>query len=85
MTAIWGSRQKAKLALKRNLTPSKTGNNHTMALDTVDQCTEENADAKPLAVSGETFPNTKEQLSRLQNLKLNISAIYSRLQKINGL
>lgn len=83
MTAIWGSRQKAKLALKRNLPPPKTENNCT-ALSTVVQRNEGVADARPLAVSGGTSPNTKEQISRLQNSKLNISATYS-LQKINGL
>ncbi|XP_027360708.1 telomere repeat-binding factor 2-like [Abrus precatorius] len=69
VTAIWGSRQKAKLALKRNLPTPKVDNNHT-ALSTVVQRDKELADSKPLAVSGGTSPNTKEQISRLDNLIL---------------
>ncbi|KAK7346892.1 hypothetical protein VNO80_21416 [Phaseolus coccineus] len=65
VTAIWGSRQKAKLALKRNLPAPKIDNNH-MALSTVVR-DDEVLDTKPLAVSGGPLrsPNLKEQISRL--------------------
>ncbi|WVZ21859.1 hypothetical protein V8G54_000403 [Vigna mungo] len=65
VTAIWGSRQKAKLALKRSLPAPKIDNNH-MALSTVVQH-DEVLDTKPLAVSGGPLqsPNFKEQISRL--------------------
>ncbi|XP_061365584.1 telomere repeat-binding factor 2-like [Gastrolobium bilobum] len=65
VTAIWGSRQKAKLALKRNLPAPKIDNNN-LALSTVVQH-DEVLDTKPLAVSGGTLqsPNSKEQMSRL--------------------
>ncbi|KAL9326850.1 hypothetical protein ACSQ67_007495 [Phaseolus vulgaris] len=70
VTAIWGSRQKAKLALKRNLPAPKIDNNH-MALSTVVRH-DEVLDTKPLAVSGGPLrsPNLKEQISRLQNIQL---------------
>lgn len=70
VTAIWGSRQKAKLALKRSLPAPKIDNNH-MALSTVVQH-DEVLDTKPLAVSGGPLqsPNFKEQISRLQNIQL---------------
>lgn len=71
VTAIWGSRQKAKLA--KNLPAPKLVNNHT-ALSTIVQH-EDDANTKPLAVSGGTTPNSKEQISRLWNFKLNISSI----------
>lgn len=76
VTAIWGSRQKAKLALKRNLPAPKIDNNH-MALSTIVR-NDEVLDTKPIAVSGGPLqsPNLKEQISRLQKIKLNISAIY---------
>ncbi|KAK8521642.1 hypothetical protein V6N13_123976 [Hibiscus sabdariffa] len=51
-TAIWGSRQKAKLALKRNQLATKHDDN-PMALITVPP-REEVIDAKPLAVSSGT-------------------------------
>ncbi|KAL2322846.1 hypothetical protein Fmac_027225 [Flemingia macrophylla] len=65
VTAIWGSRQKAKLALKRSLPAPKLDNNH-MALSMVVQH-DEVLDTKPLAVSGGPlqFPSLKEQISRL--------------------
>ncbi|KAF7828616.1 telomere repeat-binding factor 2-like [Senna tora] len=71
VTAIWGSRQKAKLALKRNLPTPKNDNNH-MALGTVVQHDEEVLDTKPLAVVGGMLQsaNSKEQISRLDNLIL---------------
>ena len=67
MTAIWGSRQKAKLALKKNLPIPKIDNNH-VALSTVVQ-RDEVADSKRPAVSAGALqsPNSKEQISRLQN------------------
>ncbi|KAH1250067.1 Telomere repeat-binding factor 1 [Glycine max] len=65
VTAIWGSRQKAKLALKRNLPAPKIDNNH-MALSTIVR-NDEVLDTKPIAVSGGPLqsPNLKEQISRL--------------------
>ncbi|XP_028764239.1 telomere repeat-binding factor 2 isoform X2 [Neltuma alba] len=71
VTAIWGSRQKAKLALKRNLPNPKNDNNH-MALSTAVQHGEEVLDTKPLAVAGgmPQSANPKEQISRLDNLIL---------------
>ncbi|XP_054822894.1 telomere repeat-binding factor 2 [Prosopis cineraria] len=71
VTAIWGSRQKAKLALKRNLPAPKNDNNH-MALSTAVQHGEEVLDTKPLAVAGgmSQSANPKEQISRLDNLIL---------------
>jgi len=78
VTAIWGSRQKAKLALKKNLLPSPKIDNNHMALSTVVQRDRGAADSKPLAVSGGISPNSKEKVSRPQNnFQLNISAIYS--------
>ncbi|KAL5187481.1 Telomere repeat-binding factor 2 [Glycine soja] len=70
VTAIWGSRQKAKLALKRNLPAPKIDNNH-MALSTIVR-NDEVLDTKPIAVSGGPLqsPNLKEQISRLQKIKL---------------
>ncbi|XP_057417906.1 telomere repeat-binding factor 2-like [Lotus japonicus] len=65
VTAIWGSRQKAKLALKKNLPPPKIDNSH-LALSTVVQ-REEVLDTKPLAISDGTLqsPNSKDHMSRL--------------------
>ncbi|XP_061338894.1 telomere repeat-binding factor 2-like [Gastrolobium bilobum] len=80
VTAIWGSRQKAKLALKRNLPTPKVDNNH-MALRTIVQRDGEVADTKPVAVSGETSPNSKEQISRLDNL---ISESIMKLKEPKG-
>lgn len=64
VTAIWGSRQKAKLALKKNSLALKHHDN-SMAVSTVLQ-NEEIVDAKPLAVSnGTTRTNgPKEPLAR---------------------
>lgn len=67
VTAIWGSRQKAKLALKKCLPAPKIDNNH-LALSTVVQ-REEVLDTQPLAISVGTLQLTssKEQLSRLED------------------
>ena len=64
VTAIWGSRQKAKLALKKNSLALKHHDN-PMALSTMLQ-NEEIVDAKPLAISnGTTRTNApKEPLAR---------------------
>ncbi|RZB78369.1 Telomere repeat-binding factor 1 isoform A [Glycine soja] len=70
VTAIWGSRQKAKLALKKNLLPSPKIDHNHMALSTVVQRDKEVADPKPLAVSSGTSPNSKEKTSKLQNFQL---------------
>ncbi|KAK2410472.1 hypothetical protein P8452_71476 [Trifolium repens] len=67
VTAIWGSRQKAKLALKKNLAlPAPKTNNNQLAVSKVVQ-REDILDVKPLAVSRGTLqsPNSKEQVSRL--------------------
>lgn len=84
MTAIWGSRQKAKLALRRNLPTPKNDNNH-FALSTTVQHDEQVPDTKPQAVSGGTLQpaNSKRQISRLQNFQLNLSAIYFLKRKDN--
>ncbi|KAK3416547.1 telomere repeat-binding factor 1 isoform X2 [Eucalyptus grandis] len=69
VTAIWGSRQKARLALKKNLLTPKHDSN-TLALASA-RNDEEILDATPLAVSGETINNAnpKERMkSRLDNL-----------------
>lgn len=65
MTAIWGSRQKAKLALKKNLPPPKIDNH--LALSTAVQHGEEVLDTKPLSVVGGISQSaiSKEQISRL--------------------
>ncbi|XLU56196.1 hypothetical protein S245_050844, partial [Arachis hypogaea] len=70
VTAIWGSRQKAKLALKKNLPIPKIDCNH-MAISTVVQ-RDEVADYKPLAISGgaSQSANSKEHISRLDTLIL---------------
>ncbi|MBA0560946.1 hypothetical protein Goshw_004813 [Gossypium schwendimanii] len=64
-TAIWGSRQKAKLAFKRNQLAAKHDDN-PMALITVPP-REEVVDAKPLAVSSGTprATGSKKLISRL--------------------
>jgi myb proto-oncogene protein len=64
VTAIWGSRQKAKLALKKNLPPPKTENNHHTTSTAIVQYNPEVAAPKPLAVSG-GISTSKEQISRL--------------------
>ncbi|XP_057758322.1 telomere repeat-binding factor 2-like isoform X1 [Arachis stenosperma] len=63
VTAIWGSRQKAKLALKKNLPIPKIDCNH-MAISTVVQ-RDEVADYKPLAIAGgaSQSANSKEHIS----------------------
>ncbi|KAF7809931.1 telomere repeat-binding factor 2 isoform X1 [Senna tora] len=70
VTAIWGSRQKAKLALRRSLPAPKNDNNH-LALSTIVHC-DEVPDTKPHAFSGGTLQsaNSKRQISRLDNLIL---------------
>ncbi|KAG8497432.1 hypothetical protein CXB51_008734 [Gossypium anomalum] len=69
-TAIWGSRQKAKLALKRNQLAAKHDDN-PMALITVPP-TEEVVDPKPLAISSGTprVTGPKKPVSRLENILL---------------
>ncbi|XWS29697.1 hypothetical protein CRYUN_Cryun24cG0052400 [Craigia yunnanensis] len=69
-TAIWGSRQKAKLALKRNQLVTKHDDD-PMALITVPP-REEVVDAKPLSVSRGTPRETgpKKPISRLDNILL---------------
>ncbi|OIV89399.1 hypothetical protein TanjilG_22231 [Lupinus angustifolius] len=66
VTAIWGSRQKAKLALKRLPAP-KIDNNHLVT--TTVQHDEDVLDTQPLAVLGAALQsaNSKEQKSRLSN------------------
>ncbi|MED6160413.1 hypothetical protein PIB30_051329 [Stylosanthes scabra] len=68
VTAIWGSRQKAKLALKKSLPTPKIDNNR-MALSTAVRHDENVLDTKPLAICGPPSPsnNSKEQLSRLDD------------------
>ncbi|XP_058071568.1 single myb histone 6 [Magnolia sinica] len=66
----WGSREKARLALKRSQQIPRPDDNH-MALSTVDgSLDEEIVDAKPLAISNETLQITgpKRSISRLDNL-----------------
>lgn len=69
VTAIWGSRQKARLAaLKRNqLTPKHDAN--PLAVSTVVKTDEEIVDAKPLAVSGGALDtiSSKERVKRYIN------------------
>ncbi|XVF15416.1 hypothetical protein REPUB_Repub09cG0151300 [Reevesia pubescens] len=69
-TAIWGSRQKAKLALKRNQLAAKHDDSQ-MALIAVPP-REEVADAKPLAVTSGTPKATgpKKPMSRLDSILL---------------
>ncbi|KAK8973864.1 hypothetical protein V6N11_013021 [Hibiscus sabdariffa] len=73
-TAIWGSRQKAKLALKRNQMAAKHDDNY-MALITVPS-SEEVVDPKPLAISGGTprATGSKKSISRLIHFKLAVNA-----------
>ncbi|KAI5581240.1 hypothetical protein POPTR_007G005000v4 [Populus trichocarpa] len=71
VTAIWGSRKKAKITLKRRpLTPKREEN--AKALSTVVQTNEEVVDAKPLAFASGTPGNggPKDLLARLDNLIL---------------
>ena len=60
VTAIWGSRQKAKLALKKNL-PTPKHDNNSLAVVAVLQNVEEIVDAKPLAISGGKLRNTNSK------------------------
>lgn len=65
----WGSREKARLALKRmQVTPKQDEN--PMALSTVVHSDEEIVDAKPIAVSNDTLQLTSSKRSfiRLDNL-----------------
>ncbi|KAK9284508.1 hypothetical protein L1049_023832 [Liquidambar formosana] len=67
----WGSRHKARLALKRNQKTPKHEDN-PMALSTVPRTDEEIVDAKPLAISSGTLriAGSKEPIARLENLIL---------------
>ncbi|KAL1333298.1 hypothetical protein HN51_062100 [Arachis hypogaea] len=70
VTAIWGSRQKAKLALKKNLLlPAPKIDNDHMALSTAVRHDENVLETKPLAICGLSLPshNSKQQLSRLDD------------------
>ncbi|KAL7002906.1 Telomere repeat-binding factor 1 [Sarracenia purpurea var. burkii] len=65
----WGSREKARLALKR-MRPASKQDENPLALSTVDQSDEEIVDARPLAVSSGS-PQTgvpKRSIIRLDNL-----------------
>ncbi|KAJ6321078.1 hypothetical protein OIU78_016308 [Salix suchowensis] len=78
VTAIWGSRQKAKLALKRSpLTPKHEENGK--ALSVVVQSNEEVVDAKPLAMASGTPRNggPKDLLARLDGSTQMILAVCS--------
>ncbi|XP_044508946.1 telomere repeat-binding factor 2-like isoform X3 [Mangifera indica] len=96
VTAIWGSRKKAKLALKKtSLTPKHNGqtlltpklmpelDNNPMALSTLPQNHEEVLDAKPLAVSGGQLRSSgsREAVARLDKLVLEAIA---KLNEPNG-
>ncbi|EXB94037.1 Histone H1 [Morus notabilis] len=74
VTAIWGSRQKAKLALKKNQ-PAPKQDNSPLAVVTVHN-DEEIVDAKPLAIEGGTLQitNPKEPNARLDKLILDAIA-----------
>ncbi|KAJ4963623.1 hypothetical protein NE237_023562 [Protea cynaroides] len=67
----WGSREKARLALKRSQQFPKHDDN-PMALATVVQSDEEIVDAKPLAISSGTLNTSgpKRSMKRLDNLIL---------------
>lgn len=82
VTAIWGSRQKAKLALKRDLPTPKLAENPT-ALSTVPQSDAEIVDAKPLAISRGALQtsDSKEPFARLD--KLILEAI-TNLKELRG-
>ncbi|KAJ8765653.1 hypothetical protein K2173_014775 [Erythroxylum novogranatense] len=69
VTAIWGSRQKAKLALKRNPQNSKRGDTSKI-LDVVQQSNDE--DAKSLTISNGTPRNGASKVlnARLENVIL---------------
>ncbi|XP_058765333.1 telomere repeat-binding factor 2-like isoform X1 [Vicia villosa] len=64
VTAIWGSRQKAKLALKKNLPAPKIDNNQPALSKVVQR--EDFLDIKPLTISSGALQssNLKEQVSR---------------------
>ncbi|OVA05882.1 SANT/Myb domain [Macleaya cordata] len=68
----WGSREKARLALKRSQQILKHVENNKLALSTVVQSDEEIVDAKPLAISSGVLQITgpKKSISRLENLIL---------------
>ncbi|XP_039062368.1 telomere repeat-binding factor 2-like isoform X1 [Hibiscus syriacus] len=69
-TAIWGSRQKAKLALKRNQLATKLDDNPVALITVLPR--EEVVDAQPLAVSSGTPRETgpKKPIPRLDNILL---------------
>ncbi|CAK9320471.1 unnamed protein product [Citrullus colocynthis] len=81
VTAIWGSRQKAKLALKKNSMALKQHDN-PMPVSTV-LPNEEIVDAKPLAISNGTIRSNgpKEPLARLDKL---ISEAINNLKEPRG-
>ena len=60
VTAIWGSRQKAKLALKRNL-PTPKQDNNPLAVSVVLQNVEEIVDSKPVTISGGALRNANSK------------------------
>lgn len=70
VTAIWGSRQKAKLALKKSPQTPKRDDN-SKALSVVLQSNEDIVDAKPLAVCNGTPRNggSKELVARLHSFR----------------
>ncbi|KAG6663091.1 hypothetical protein CIPAW_02G001900 [Carya illinoinensis] len=71
VTAIWGSRQKAKLALKRDLPIPKLDDN-PKSLSTIPHNDVETVNAKPLAISRGTSQaaDSKEPFARLDKLIL---------------
>ncbi|KAF5749678.1 telomere repeat-binding factor 2 [Tripterygium wilfordii] len=71
VTAIWGSRQKAKLALKKSQ-PTSKNEGKMMALSTEIQTVDEGLDVNPPAVSSGMPRNasSKEPVKRLDNLIL---------------
>lgn len=65
MTAIWGSRQKAKLALKRT-TPTPKRDNSPVAVTTAVKSNEETVDTKPDAsLGGKVQTESKPPIARL--------------------
>ncbi|XP_004288258.1 PREDICTED: telomere repeat-binding factor 2 [Fragaria vesca subsp. vesca] len=68
VTAIWGSRQKAKLALKRT-TPTPKRDNSPVAVTTAVKSNEETVDTKPDASSGgKVQTESKPPIARLDHL-----------------
>ncbi|KAM7474752.1 hypothetical protein LguiB_021995 [Lonicera macranthoides] len=79
----WGSREKARLALKRIHHQAPKNDDNPMALATVVQSDEEIVDAKPLAVSGGSpqMGGSKRSIIRLDNL---IIEAINNLQEPSG-